>query len=267
MRRLTAIALLLAGCALPACAQRGGSHGGFSGHSGSASHSGFRSSSPMGSRIGPRSYSRSYPGSNVRPAINRYPGSPRGYGMSNRFARPAYLGTDGNHNHRPPYSSPYRNRYGYPFGASGIGYTPWLGLGYWDYPDNYASSYDDSSASSYPAAPYYDGYDPQSEQQSDPQYEQPSPDLQYEGQQPRPYYQPASSAPQPAPPPQIAVTLIFKDGRPSEQIHNYILSRGAISILDQRPRQIPIDQLDLAATVKTNREAGVDFRLPNAPGN
>jgi hypothetical protein len=59
-----------------------------------------------------------------------------------------------------------------------------------------------------------------------------------------------------------SVTLVFKDGRPSEQIHNYILSRTTLSVLDQHRQDIPVDALDLAATQKANREAGVDFRLP-----
>lgn len=37
-----------------------------------------------------------------------------------------------------------------------------------------------------------------------------------------------------------------------------------VSVWDQGHREIPVDQLDLAATVKLNRDAGVDFRLPDA---
>ncbi len=63
-----------------------------------------------------------------------------------------------------------------------------------------------------------------------------------------------------------AVTLIYKDGRPAEQIHNYLLSRTTLSIWDRdrdrRYRNIPVEQLDLEATQKANRELGVDFALP-----
>ena len=162
--------------------------------------------------------------------------------------------TNGYGNHRPPYRPPYRIRYGVPLGLGWTGYAPWLGLGYWDYPGDYANDYDDSQA-----PPYYDGYDPQSEPQS-------ADSEPYQQSQPRPYYQPTPDATQ-APLPQTSVTLVFKDGRPSEQIHNYLLSRNTLSIYDQSPRQIPVDQLDLTATEKTNREAGVDFRLPKPPGN
>ena len=58
------------------------------------------------------------------------------------------------------------------------------------------------------------------------------------------------------------VTLIFKDGRTPEQIHNYILTKDTLFVGDQYHRQIPIDQLDLSATVQVNRDLGVDFHLP-----
>jgi hypothetical protein len=64
-----------------------------------------------------------------------------------------------------------------------------------------------------------------------------------------------------------AVTLVYKDGR-SEQIHNYLLSRTMLSVWDRdrdrRYRNIPLEQLNLEATEKTNREAGIDFALPGA---
>jgi hypothetical protein len=62
-----------------------------------------------------------------------------------------------------------------------------------------------------------------------------------------------------------AVTLVFKDGRPPEQIHNYLLTRTTLYVRDQHGRDIPLDQLDLAATQKLNHDAGVDFQLPEAP--
>ena len=61
---------------------------------------------------------------------------------------------------------------------------------------------------------------------------------------------------------EAAVTLIFKDGRPPKQIHNYILTRDMLYVGDRYPSQIPVDQLDLEATAKVNRDAGVEFRLP-----
>jgi hypothetical protein len=68
--------------------------------------------------------------------------------------------------------------------------------------------------------------------------------------------------PEPEPEPEDAVTLEFKDGRPAEQIHNYLLTRTTLYVQDGRRREIPVDDLDLAGTAKVNREAGVDFQLP-----
>jgi hypothetical protein len=56
----------------------------------------------------------------------------------------------------------------------------------------------------------------------------------------------------------VAVTLIYKDGR-AEQIRNYLLSPTLLCILDgnrdTRFRDIPVETLDLEATVKANQEA------------
>ena len=59
------------------------------------------------------------------------------------------------------------------------------------------------------------------------------------------------------------MTLVFKDGRPSEQIHNYMLTRTMLYVQGDRLREIAVADLDLPATEKVNREAGVDFRLPD----
>jgi hypothetical protein len=77
-------------------------------------------------------------------------------------------------------------------------------------------------------------------------------------------YRPAYQRPEPAPDPgtEAAVTLVFKDGRPNEQIHNYMLTRSTLYVQEQRMRQIPVADLDLDATQRVNKEAGVDFQLP-----
>jgi hypothetical protein len=69
------------------------------------------------------------------------------------------------------------------------------------------------------------------------------------------------------PAPQQAVTLIFNDGRPSEQIHNYLLTATTLTVLDQKYREIPLGQINLAATEETNRAAGIDFHVPSAPAS
>jgi hypothetical protein len=81
-----------------------------------------------------------------------------------------------------------------------------------------------------------------------------------------PYQPPAGlSSATPAAGSEEAVTIIFKDGRRPEQIHNYILTRETLFIGDGKHREIPTDQLDLTATAKVNQDAGIDFRLPEVP--
>jgi hypothetical protein len=62
-----------------------------------------------------------------------------------------------------------------------------------------------------------------------------------------------------------ALTLVFKDGRPQEKIYNYALTRTTLYVTDGRRREVPVASLDLAATEKANREAGVQFQLPRTP--
>jgi len=59
-----------------------------------------------------------------------------------------------------------------------------------------------------------------------------------------------------------AVTVIFKDGRPPEHIRNYLLTADTLTVFEPHYRQIPLGQVDMAATVAANEEAGVDFRVP-----
>jgi hypothetical protein len=84
----------------------------------------------------------------------------------------------------------------------------------------------------------------------------------------RPAYQAAAGAPPAAstvaaaPRDEDAVTLVFKDGRPAEHIHNYAMTRTTLYVQDPHHREIPMEELDLAATEKANREAGVSFEAP-----
>jgi hypothetical protein len=58
------------------------------------------------------------------------------------------------------------------------------------------------------------------------------------------------------------VTLIFKDGRPPEQIRNFLLTQGTLYVGGERRREISVDDIDLAATSSVNRNLGVEFQLP-----
>ena len=298
LRRLIAVALVVGGVALPMCAQRGGGgrgggsaghSGGFSGHSGGfsggsfAMHSApaFRSSfAPAGrtSFMGAPAYRSGYApvgrtslmGATRQVAGNRignrtgdrtggaqaaFRGGPVRNGPGYGGRRPGY-GTD---RYRRPYLPAYGAGFGY--GASGWWDTNYPGydLGYfdsglYDSPDD-DSGYDDPgnaapAAAPADAAPYYPGgYGPQPMEQA----------------QAGPYsdYRPVYQRPQPEPAPENAVTLVFKDGRPTEEIHSYMLTRTTLYVQGERLREIAVADLDLAATEKVNREAGVDFRLPD----
>jgi hypothetical protein len=244
MRRVAAAALVVFSAVLPACAQRTTSH----------------ASAPV-VRTAP-AFRGSYgaPGPRQPPAVRSYPAA-RGYSAPRAFLRPAI----GAHPARPPYSGDLRHRrppYRAPYGILGYGvyaYPGYLGSGDLGYSDD--GGYDDSQPVENDAnAPeqYIDGgYE---DQQPDQQQLPPWP---YGGAQQGPAY----GQPAPPPPPEAAVTLIFKDGRPPEQIHNYLVTKGTLYVDDPHRREIPIDELDLAATAKANRDAGVDFRIPAMPGS
>jgi hypothetical protein len=138
----------------------------------------------------------------------------------------------------------------------------WSSIGYPGYFDS--GFYDDSEDFEPPAAPqavYPDsGY-------SGPGYgDYPPPPVNQADAAPASAFRPAYQSPQPDPATQEPVTLVFKDGRPTEQIHNFMLTRTTLYVQDsaqyQRLREIPLSELDLAATEKINHQAGVDFQPP-----
>lgn len=264
MNRAAAIATLVLGIALPVCAQHGASHGGagggfhggFSGHAAPASHGGFGSAASGRPAIG----SRFAGGPGI--AANRYRTVAPAYRMRSgagpyNYGRGSVADSRDGDRHRRPYRPGYGYGYGsgFAYGYGGPLYGGWIGPGYYDYPDDggYDSSSGNADAGNYP--PDYYG---QPDAQSDGSYE-PPPYNYY-----RPTYQPPAAQSSAVPEHTQAITLVFKDGRTSEQIHNYILSRTTLSVLDEHRREIPVDQLDLDATVKANREAGVEFQLPRA---
>ena len=151
------------------------------------------------------------------------------------------------------------------FGLWG-GYPFWPGWG-WGYPylpsywDN-SDDYDSQPASNYAAQQSYPEFAPGPSDSAEPDPAEPEPPS-------WPYSRPAPSAYQQAPAsaalvPETPVTLVFKDGRPNEQIHNYLMTPTTLSVLDQRHRDIPVDQIDLTATARLNREAGIEFAIPEA---
>lgn len=254
MMRFAAVALLVAGLAVPAWAQRGGGHGGgFAGHSAGAFRGGgfaaphfsrgFTASRSYGFASDPR-YVRpfaAYPNSGYRSGFRApYRGSQYGY---DRYRRPGY---------------------GVPFYGYGYAYLPyypdWIGLGplgcYPDvtiYNDDAGPDCGDEPADAGP--PAYQEYYPE----GSPEYETPPPPA----DEP-PAYAPPAQTPRPSqlPATEVATTIVFKDGRPAEQIHNYALTQTTLYVLDENHQDIPLDQLDLAATENVNRAAGVEFKVP-----
>jgi hypothetical protein len=251
-RRLIAVTVALAAVVLPACAQRGGGHAGSAEHAGGLISSGTHSSftGPARTSFAP---TLQFGGSQFRG--NQFTGS--------RFSSSRRLSATSPFNRRNDHDADDRfraidpnrdNRFRRPYNSVytvGLPYSiGWLDPGYLSNPD---SAFDDSPAYAPPQA------EPVDYQQT--QYDPPS--LEH-ADAPGPSYRPAYQRPQPeAPlPAEEAVTLVFKDRRPSEQIHNFLLTRTTLYVQDDHLRPIPVDQLDLAATTKINADAGVVFKLP-----
>jgi hypothetical protein len=59
------------------------------------------------------------------------------------------------------------------------------------------------------------------------------------------------------------VTLVFNDGRAPMKVRSYAVTGAAVYVAENGHQQrIPLSVLDLAATVKENEAAGVDFTVP-----
>jgi hypothetical protein len=239
---------ILALTILPASAQRTASHAasGFSGHaaSGFSGHpsgnfsartSGFTSRSAPAFRPS-FSISPAYRSTRTPIAAVPYTQRPTFYNRYNRGTQPARYYRRPTYRNTVPYAGVYPSSVWLdPYGFDDLGYPP---------------AYDTATIQ----PPYADpNYGPNYAQSYDPSYNtQPVP-------QPAQTY---TRLPQPPPTPEDAVTIIFKDGRPPEQIHNYALTRTMLYVRDRHHADIPVDQIDLAATKKANQDSGADFALP-----
>jgi hypothetical protein len=146
---------------------------------------------------------------------------------------------------------PYRPRYG--IGVP-YGYPGWPGWG-----NSYAGGYPDTSDNSEPAPDAdYSAEGNETESFDQGQAAPPPYPNAY------PYGYPYAPHPAATPANEEAVTLVFKDGRPREQVHNFVLTANTLTDLDHHYRNIPLDQIDVAETVKLNREAGVEFYVPGS---
>jgi hypothetical protein len=251
MRRSVAIALLAAGFVFPALAQRGGSHGGSAGHSSGGFHGGFAAPHFSSGFAAPH-FSGSFSRGFTSPRPYGFAGVPR-YNSASGYRAP-YMGANSlrSRGSRPSVTFSIRtagfnrfnrfNRFGFP---------GWIGLGPLGY-DGDDLGYDDSADSgSSPGSYGPEAYPDQSPGEQDPSA--------FRSEYP-PSYAPTPQGQIPAA--ENATTIVFKDGRPSEQIHNYALTQSTLFVLDQNRRDIPLDQVDLAATENANRAAGMEFQVP-----
>jgi hypothetical protein len=291
-------AVVLVALALPAFAQHGGSHAGssgsrgFSGNAGFSSHPAFShpafSQSPNFTRPAqPASYGPQYraiPGAGYRavgpPSIrppyngNRYigtrnTGSPNnGYRLAaarapyNPSAASLSRGSDRDRfdARRRQFQNWYVSTYpywsGYPYLLNPNLYN--LGLYDWSDSDNSQSgSYqlDSSQPGSYVS-------DQNDSALDYPQYPNQGPPYPNQG-----YYAPNQVAPAAvgAPAPAQPLTVIFKSGRSPMEIQNYMMTARVLTDLDpEHYEQIPLDEINLAATQNFNKVAGVDFQVPVA---
>jgi hypothetical protein len=307
MRSHLVAALLLAGAALAATAQRGAAHAASSGRSSFSAHSsatvpghsptGFSRSSTAGfSRSGLAGFRSFAPASRYSYA-NSHPSAVRTQRVPStlRLARPSF------YTRRPvaPWRPVRPMRPMRPMRPV-AGRGPWLlrqhpgfGLGYvydspgWVAPDYLSYCHPDfddcyGGLGYHGQEGYYgqEGYEDGSQSNLQTPTQQPGYGSPSDTAQPQPYpYAPQYSEPyaspgQPEAPPypqasapaesEDAVTLIFKDGRPPEQIHNYALTRTTVYVIrDGRRHDIPVSDLDLAATERANHDAGISFQLPH----
>lgn len=151
---------------------------------------------------------------------------------------------------------------GWPYGYPYYPYNPILND--WDDWNDWNDDFNQPTATNSYAAPYSDAYAPQGSYNEPQQTYAPvataaasREEYQSEDDSPR-QTNVAESKPLDRP----TVTLIFKDGRTPLEVHNYALTRSTVYVLDEKRRDIPVEQLDLAATQQTNHAAGVDFNLP-----
>ncbi len=271
-----------------ASAPSGGFRGGSAPHAAPAFHGQFASRPPArfsgvpvygrpGMAPGQRSGAYRLPFSS-RPAITNYRNRPAysDYRNGSDHYRLPYRGPGGERNHHPRNYAYWNSPYAIPFLYPYYPYDGWLDSGFGD--DSSDNGYYDQTASNqpYPNDPNTLDDSSYGPPYADPSYPDPAQDPQ-NSISPAPYYRvpdagqpPAYPSRRPeyqsptAPASQASVTLIFKDGRPEEHIHNYLLSRTTLTVLDQGRHEIPVDQLDLAATEQANRASGVEFRLPAA---
>jgi hypothetical protein len=239
-RPLLSAAFVLLLAAVPISAQHGGGHGSAGGHGGMSSHGGFANSSG-------HSFSGTHSSSSfaARP-FARGPATRQSFSArssSRSFSRGGVrIRTFGFRNCA---GFGCRGRFGYPWGYAG-GYDP-----YWWW---------DSGSSNDQDQQYQTGLANEMNQQSLDEQR-----MRQQGDQDL-YARSAPSAPrrdevtEAAP----ATVLVFRDEH-KQEIHNYaIVGETLWNFAPQHTQKIPLSDLDIPATTKSNDERGVDFHVPVA---
>lgn len=290
-------AIVFLALAVPAFAQRGGAPAGsfgargFSGHAGFSSHPAFSrpsfSQSPGFARPAPPVRYGSFPGVRFRAIRPQNYSGPRNYSSlrspynRDRFAagRPSYdpraVGMSRGFDHDRG-KNPDRDRFdarrrqfqnwvvntypywpGYPFLYDPNAYN--LGLYDWD------DSEDTASETTQPGS-YEPDHAPGSYEPGGYESDQNGPALLYPPYPNQGHAAPVAQAGAAAPAiSDQPLTVIFKDGRAPIKVRNYLMTARVLTDLDsQHYEQIPLDQVDLVATVRINTAAGVDFKVPGA---
>lgn len=243
----------------------GGHMGGFSGgHLGAFNGGGFR-----GGFSAPRTF-----GGFSTPAQRGFGPAPRinlAAPHSNFVPQRSYAG------YRPRYGAGggsgwdhrgggHRGRYRRPYPGNGYGGYPYLYANSWEllpwdigYPDftGYGDDNEPAESNNGQAQP------------SDEEQEQPPETEGYRPEYvPAPYQSPANQSAASAPPRnEPKLTLIFKDGH-TQNIRNYVLTPSEVIVMDDassgRIPRISISELNLPATEKAAKQAGLDFSPPSA---
>jgi hypothetical protein len=275
-------AIVFLALAVPAYAQHGGAHAGsiggrgFSGPAGFSSHPAFSrpsfSQSPGFARSAPASRYGSFAGyrTYAQPGLrspyygNRFAArrpsyDPRGIGVSRSFDRDRGRNPDRDRfdRRRREFQNWVVNTYaywpGYPYLYDPNAYN--LALYDWDETDETAA--DNSQPGS---------YEPESYAPGSYVADQNGPALLYSPYPNQGYAAPVAEAGAAAPAVSgMPLTVIFKNGRAPISVRNYLMTSRVLTDLDsQHYEQIPLDQIDLAATKRFNTFAGVDFQVPGA---
>ncbi len=246
----------------------GGARGGYSGGGGYAAHGGRRICLSWWRRL------RSSPKLFLRSAWGRE--------LEWRVSRLEWLGWNGWHgsNGWNGWRGGYR-----PWGWGWRGY-PWWGYGYagwggypgwgwygglgWDDSSYYADNsypYDSNSAQSYPSYVYVtpngssdDSQAYQAQQDEINRLNNEVDRLQAQGQSQNPASRPQGKTTEI----HAETVLIYRDGH-AEEVENYAIVGKTIWVFNEsRAKKIPLADLDLAATKRSNEDRGIDFVVPNS---